>query len=109
MNVTPPPPRRLFVALLLLRHAGGVRGRVLLVQRGRCYFSDKARAAAAAGATAVIVYNDKQVCRGVCRCVCVCVLQREKTRSEDWPPYGCHSVRAHLKPVSPRFKGLCIR
>ncbi|KAG2492715.1 hypothetical protein HYH03_009128 [Edaphochlamys debaryana] len=39
--------------------SGGLRGRVLLVKRGQCFFTDKMWTAAAAGAVGVIVYNDR--------------------------------------------------
>ncbi|GIL57145.1 hypothetical protein Vafri_12444 [Volvox africanus] len=45
-------------ACAALANAGAVSGKVLLVQRGGCYFTDKARYAEAAGARAIIVYND---------------------------------------------------
>ncbi|GLI67662.1 hypothetical protein VaNZ11_011914 [Volvox africanus] len=45
-------------ACAALANAGAVSGTVLLVQRGGCYFTDKARYAEAAGARAIIVYND---------------------------------------------------
>ncbi|KAG2498668.1 hypothetical protein HYH03_003413 [Edaphochlamys debaryana] len=43
-----------------ISNAGGIRGRVVLIQRGRCYFTDKMKAAATAGAVGVVVYNDRQ-------------------------------------------------
>ncbi|GIL86597.1 hypothetical protein Vretimale_11512 [Volvox reticuliferus] len=45
-------------ACAALANAGAVSGKVLLVQRGGCYFTDKAQYAEAAGARAIIVYND---------------------------------------------------
>ncbi|GFR44316.1 hypothetical protein Agub_g5528, partial [Astrephomene gubernaculifera] len=42
-----------------LTNAGSVSGRVVLVKRGGCYFSDKMRNAVAAGAVGVLVYNDR--------------------------------------------------
>lgn len=42
-------------------YAGGLRGSLVLVQRGGCYVSDKLRSVAAAGAQAALVYNNMQV------------------------------------------------
>lgn len=43
-----------------LNNAGALRGALILAQRSGCYFSDKLRSAAAAGARALIAYNHLQ-------------------------------------------------